>query len=150
MGDFDAESGDLLVRGQSSKERMVYAPNGALDALVNWLRFRGDEPGPIFVPIDKVGRLSVRQMSSQAAYYILERLAERADVSHFSPHDLRRSCISDLLDAGADVSSVQKLAGHAKVETTIRYDRRPERAKRRAAELLHVPFPRPRKKKGQQ
>ena len=141
VDDFNAESGELLVRGKSSKERLVYATNGALDALVNWLRFRGHEPGPMVVPIDKVGRLSMRRMSSQAAYYILARLAARAGVSHFSPHDLRRSCISDLLDAGADVSSVQKLAGHAKVETTIRYDRRPERAKRRAAELLHVPFP---------
>ena len=79
-------------------------------------------------------------MSGQAMLYIARRRRTvQASVAAFSLHDLRRTFIGDLLDAGADLSTVQQLAGHAQIQTAARYDRRGEATKKRAAKLLHVP-----------
>jgi site-specific recombinase XerD len=140
IADYDSESGELRVRGKGDKERLGYATGGAKEALDAWIELRGGEPGPLFCRVNKAGRVELAPISEQAVYAILRRLATAADVTAFSPHDLRRTFVSDLLDAGADIAAVQRLAGHANVQTTARYDRRGEHAKRKAAELLHVPY----------
>ena len=63
-------------------------------------------------------------MSDEAVAVILKRCATRAGVGKLSPHDLRRSFVSDLLDAGVDIATVAAMAGHSRVTTTQRYDRR--------------------------
>jgi site-specific recombinase XerD len=138
--DVDLMTGALRVIGKGNKERTVYATNGSLRALRAWVAKRGDAPGALFCPVNKADRASGAAMTDKAVALILARLAERANVAACSPHDMRRTFISDLLDAGGDISTVQRLAGHAQVTTTQRYDRRGERAKVRTAELLRVPF----------
>lgn len=139
--DFEQESGALVVRrGKGNKDRTAYATNGTADALADWLSVRGDQAGSLFLAVGKGGHVLSHGLTGQAVLYILARRAKQAGVSNVSPHDLRRTFVSDLLDRGADIVTVQKLAGHASVQTTARYDRRGEAQKRRAAELLHVPY----------
>jgi hypothetical protein len=81
-----------------------------------------------------------RRLTGQAVLYVARRRGKDAGVTRFSPHDLRRTYVGDLLDTGADLSVVQQLAGHQLISTTARYDRRGEAAKHKAAMLLHVPY----------
>lgn len=139
--DLGVETGELrILQGKGRKDRIAYLPSGALAALRAWINTRGEGPGALFCPVNKGGAVTIKRMTTQAIYNRLNRRAKMAGVEAFSPHDLRRSYCGDMLDAGADVSLVQKLMGHAKVTTTQRYDRRPERAKQEAAQLLHVPY----------
>jgi site-specific recombinase XerD len=140
LADYNAETGELVIRGKGRKDRLGYATNGAGDALADWIAVRGAEPGALFCHVNKAGRVVARTLTDQAVLHVLRKRAEEAAVARFSPHDMRRTFISDLLDAGADIATAQHLAGHASVQTTARYDRRGEITKRRAAELLHVPY----------
>lgn len=136
----DLRDDALTVRsGKGRKDRTAHLPPGAGELIQRWLGVRGLEPGALLCPVTKGGRVIRRHMSSQALYERLRRLSVAAGVAHLSPHDLRRSFVSDLLDAGADIATVQQMAGHASVTTTARYDRRGEHAKARAASLLQVP-----------
>jgi integrase/recombinase XerD len=144
-------SGELRIRsGKGNKARVAYLPPGARMLLEKWLWLRGEEVGreenaPLFLPILKGkgpsgGRIVLRRLTDQSVMDILLRRARQAGLKKTSPHDFRRTFISDLLEAGADIATVQKMAGHASVTTTARYDRRGERARHKAASLLHVPI----------
>jgi integrase len=137
LKDFNPEIGALEVRrGKGGKDRLVYLPQSAIALVNSWIEIRGSQPGPLLCPIRKGGEVQLRQMCPDAVLKIVRRRALHAGVESFSPHDFRRTFCSDLLDAGIDIVTVQKLAGHASVETTARYDRRGEEVKRKAVQKL--------------
>ena len=141
LADYGTEDGRLVVCGKGNKERLAWLTGGAARAMADWLAVRGADPGALFVAVNKSGRMANREhMTPKTIYSMLAKRATEAGVKSFSPHDMRRTFVSDLLDAGADITTVSKMAGHASVTTTSRYDRRPEEAKRKAASLLHVPY----------
>ncbi|MBF6613084.1 MAG: tyrosine-type recombinase/integrase [Chloroflexi bacterium] len=146
VGDYDQETGSLTIRaGKGNKARVSYTSSSERQLLEAWLKVRAQEgapasAGPLFLTVLKGGHVKLRRLDSRTVLVIAQRRARAAGCKHLTPHDFRRSMISDLLDAGADLSTVQRLAGHAQVGTTARYDRRGEGAKRKAAELLHIPL----------
>ena len=92
------------------------------------------------LPDQQIRQALTQGINYQAVYNILQKRAEQAEVENISPHDMRRTFVSDLLEFGADIATVAKMAGHASVNTTARYDRRPEEAKKKAAKLLHIHY----------
>jgi site-specific recombinase XerD len=137
----DGQTWVVRVLGKRDKERLAYVDNGAAQALEAWLQVRGDSDGPLFWRGRRGGHLVTgKGLSAQAVRNIIVRRAEEAGVKHCTPHDLRRSFVSDLLAAGVDLATVSNMAGHESIDTTARYDRRGEEAKRQGATRLHVPF----------
>jgi integrase len=142
LSSYDPETGKLLIIGKRKKQRTVYIANGAQTALGDWLAIRGSTPGALFVAINKSGKISsFRHIIPDAVYKMTIKRSKQAGVEDNSPHNFRRTAISNLLDSGGtDIVTISKLAGHKNVQTTARYDRRPEEAKKKAASLLHLPY----------
>jgi integrase/recombinase XerD len=123
LDDLDLAEGTVLLRGKGGKQRVVPVGSYALEAVEAYVvRARPDLAG--------VGRgsaalfLNARggRLSRQSAWAVLARAAERAGVvAEVSPHTLRHSFATHLLDGGADVRVVQELLGHASVTTTQVY-----------------------------
>lgn len=123
LDDVDLEDDTVLLRGKGAKHRVVPVGTFAREAIEAYLvRARPELAG--------VGRgtaalfLNARggRLSRQSAWTVLTRAADRAGVTaDVSPHTLRHSFATHLLDGGADVRVVQELLGHASVTTTQVY-----------------------------
>lgn len=137
LSDYIMEEKELVVRGKGNKQRAVPLGN-AVPALNDWLMIRGEASGPLFWGLGNRNR--GQRLTDQAIYNMLRKRAKQAGVKNLSPHDFRRTFVGDLLDAGADIATVQKMAGHASPTTTSRYDRRGQKTRHQAASLLHIPY----------
>ena len=76
MSDYDPVSGQITITGKGNKKRTSYILNKAADALADWLALRGDHAGPLFIPINKGGVMTIRRMTGQAIYAMLQKRAE--------------------------------------------------------------------------
>jgi site-specific recombinase XerD len=122
LGAVDHRRSQLMVRsGKGAKDRLVYLYEDVAEALAAYLELRPetDEPRIFLVEkgIYKGQPLSVRGIQKRAEYY-----SEKCGV-HVSCHQLRHTMATDLLNAGADVVTIQYLLGHSRIKTTLRYAR---------------------------
>lgn len=159
LASYTAKNGELVVVGKRKKTRTVYIEESYREGLAAWLAVRHapshvDADEPMFLAFDIPGRgkgkvknpgeLGDRRLSKTGVSHAIEELRVAAKVKKFTPHDLRRSFGTHLLDAGADIIMVQRLMGHASLATTAIYDRRGEKGKKEAmAKFPKITFPKP-------
>jgi site-specific recombinase XerD len=134
--DLDLASGTLVVTGKGNRQRRAFLSEAACATVRQWLALRGEAPGPLLCPIDKANHVRLKAMHPQSIYDVLREIGRDAGLADLSPHDARRGFVTTLLLRGADVLVVQRLAGHASVSTTMRYDRRGDDAMRKAAAVM--------------
>lgn len=128
IGDIDLDSQLVRLYGKGAKERIVPFGSRAAEAMKGWLGPSGrsrmepaewqrrDDAEAIFLN-SRGGR-----MSRQTAWQMVRKYGKRAGIeSELSPHVLRHSCATHLLDHGADLRVVQEMLGHASVSTTQVY-----------------------------
>ena len=141
LADYSQEARELKVRhAKKGRERMAYPSEGTTQYLDDWLAIRGNKAGALFWPGLPSGYVRPGQLTPQTVYDVLKKRAEEAGIEDVSPHDLRRTFITTLLEMGKDLAIVADLAGHKDPKTTKRYDRRGEEEKRKAVEALHIPY----------
>jgi integrase/recombinase XerD len=128
LADLDLGAALLRAMGKGSKERIVPVGRHAADALERWL---GPGGRPDLAPVRWARRgdseavfLNVRggRLSRQGAWGIVRRCGDQVGLgARLTPHVLRHSCATHMLDHGADIRSVQELLGHASISTTQVY-----------------------------
>ena len=121
VNDIRPESGHVQVMGKGSKERIVPLSDTCMTALSRWLAVRDEVPPVHGERAAFLGRRGKRLDRRQAARILEERAKETGIPQHISPHDLRHSFPTHLLEGGADLRAVQELLGHSRISTTQRY-----------------------------
>ena len=122
VADLDRSARRLRVLGKGGKERLVPYGGAAAEALDAYLVLRG-RLRPKRGPLPDALFLGLRgtALSTRAIQNVVRRYGVQAGRGDLHPHALRHTCATHLLDAGADLRSIQELLGHASLSTTQRY-----------------------------
>jgi len=118
LGHLDLQQALVRVLGKGRKERIVPVGGKALEAISRYLETRpgAEDDAPLFLNA-RGGRLTPRSVQR----HLKKHLIQAEILTRASPHSLRHSFATHLLDAGADLRAIQELLGHASLSTTQKY-----------------------------
>ena len=115
--DIDLQERECIVTGKGNKQRPVYFDARAKLHLQTYLESRSDDCPALFVSLDaNATRLSIGGVETR-----LRNLGRGCGVSRVHPHKFRRTLATHAIDKGMPIEQVQKLLGHARIDTTMHY-----------------------------
>ncbi len=134
--DYDRETGVVTVlKGKRGKKRLIPIKKSWRAPIETWLDEQLGRPeAPLFPSRDR--RHPGQPINLRGVSYIVERTRKKAGLARLTTHDMRRSFITNLIEAGVDLVVVRRLAGHESVNTTAGYDRRGREAEDAAIDKL--------------
>lgn len=139
MDKVDLSNGTIRLIGKGNKERKAFLTPDISDTLDEWFEVRTEKPGYLFAKFTKSHRLLLdRPMHPSSIDRIVRKYCVAANIDPVTPHDLRRTFATRLIDKNVDLVTVKNLMGHANISTTSLYDRRGEDTMRRAADLVDL------------
>lgn len=120
----DLSREEFSVRGKGEKVRLVFLSDDAKDAIKDYLKARKDLSEPMFVNLSKINSTQgmPNRLTTRSVERIIKHYAVKAGIGRkVTPHTMRHSFATDLLQNGADIRSVQAMLGHSSVSTTQIY-----------------------------
>lgn len=138
LQNWDSRTLSIRLIGKGNKERKVFLPTDLETIVKDWISVRGETEGPMF-PRLKPGTTEVfeeRHMNPCSIYRLLQGRSIKASLRGLTPHDLRRTFATRMLENGCDLFLLQRAMGHSTVATTARYDRRGERSREKVCRNL--------------
>lgn len=128
----------VVEEGKGRKQRQIFLASDVTNALKAWIESRGSQDGPLFLRILRNQKVTQFPLTTSGLTHALKTLQETAHIKPFTPHDLRRTFITHLLEQGVDLNTVRQLAGHSDVSTTVRYDKRDEAWQKQASQSFRL------------
>ena len=121
--DIDLSRDEFSVRGKGDKVRVVFLSPSAKKAVAEYLKKRGDMSDALFVGYGKASKgKDLHAITPRSVERLVKQYAIKAGITRkVTPHVIRHSFATDLLENGADLRSVQALLGHANIATTQVY-----------------------------
>ncbi len=121
MSDYNTRNGQLIVMaGKGNKQRMLFVQTDARRLIRPWVSSHANDSELLF------------NLNSQNIYDLIKKRSIEAKIDNCSPHDLRRTFVTRMLESGIDINTVRQLAGHSDIQTTARYDLRDEKEQKKA------------------